>query len=125
MRHVIVVPILDDSGPEWHGGTPSEQGYQNIALPKLKRHNAKSNEYHVYSSETEYKAVIAESAVDAVAASNIKDPFKVVHAHSRIAAVVETNTLEYIGKEEAIAAAKEVAPQSSAQVAPAEAEKKE
>lgn len=124
MRHIILVPILDDSGPEWHGGTPAEQGYKHIALPKLKRHNAQSNEYYVYSSEMEYKSVTAESAVDAVAASQIKEPFKVVHAHSRIASVVETSTLEYIGQEETTAAAQDVAPQTAAPVAPSEPEKK-
>lgn len=100
MRHIVITPVLDDAGPIWRGGSPDEQGYKNLDLPRLKRHEAKSNEYHVYTSKTEYKAVLAESAVNAVAESQVSTPVKVVHAHSRIADVMDTKTLEYIGTEE-------------------------
>src|SRR4051812_45287969 len=96
MRHIIIAPELSDVGPVWQGGSPDEQGYRNIPLPKLRRHDARSDEYHVYSSETEFKSVMADSAVNAVTESEIAEPIKVVHANSRLADVMDTKLLELI-----------------------------
>lgn len=137
MRRIIVAPVFDYSGPAWHGGSPEEQGYRIMALPKLKRHDAKNNEYYVYTSDTEYTAVLAESAVLAVEESKVTDPKKVVHAHSRIADVMDSKKLEFIGIDasvedsapeivDGVTAPQEVAPEPTPEVASApEAEKTE
>ncbi len=99
MRHFIIVPVNDDSGPLWTGGTAIEQGYNVLPLPSLKRIDAKNNEYHVYSNETEFKKIEADSVVNAVIASQINDPVKVIHAHTRVADVMDTTKLEYQGND--------------------------
>jgi len=98
MRHYVSIPHFDYSGAPWHGGTQEEQGYNVLPLPNLQRPNAKDNEYYVYQNETEYKSVEAESAASAVIASKIESPHKVIHAHSRLAGVMDANKLEYTGK---------------------------
>lgn len=95
MRHFVSIPILDYSGPAWCGGSPVEQGYEVLELPHLGRINAKNNEYYIYTSDKEFKAVEADSVASAILASQIQAPFKIVHAHCRLADVFHNKQLEF------------------------------
>jgi hypothetical protein len=99
MRRFVFAPEIDDAGPVWQGGDPAEQGYSLMPIPKLRRQDAKANEYYVYSNSTEYKAIEAESAIAAVTNSQIPSPFKVMHMHMRLADVIDSQKLEYINND--------------------------
>jgi hypothetical protein len=79
-----------------------EQGFDSLDLPLLKRKGAETNEYYVYSSESEFKTITAETATLAMASSEIPLPLRIIHAHCRIKDIVESERLEFIEKPEPI-----------------------
>lgn len=97
MRRYTVIPVQEDPGPLWTGGTPEEQGYKLLDLPNLHRPDKRKDEYRVYSTDTEYKTVEAESALAAVTASEVASPVKVSHMYVRIDDVMDSKSLQYIG----------------------------
>ncbi|MDB2414633.1 hypothetical protein N9W34_02550 [Rickettsiales bacterium] len=93
MGKILEVPI-EDGEPIWAGGTPEEQGFENISLPHLQRSNSNMKEYHIYKDETEFVVIEANSAIDAINESKIEMPFKVIHANCRLNRVVNDGELQ-------------------------------
>lgn len=99
MRHIVILPILDDKGPTWNGGDPKEQGYKVLPLPRLVRSNYKADEYYIYTGEHQYGKLSANSAMDALAASKLEGVKKIFLANCRIKDVYNPGELEYAEKD--------------------------
>lgn len=82
--------------PHWDGGTPEEQGFHDLEIPNLKRINNSDKEYHVYTTESEFTSVSAETAIEAIELSKITNPYKVVHANCRLDNTIDESKLERI-----------------------------
>lgn len=73
----------------------ANQGFDSIELPLLRRINAEDNQYFIYSNETEYTVVKADTVAQALAATPETKPFKVEHAYCRLPDVAQKSDLEF------------------------------
>lgn len=73
---------------------PPSREFESLVFPQLTRKGATANEYLVYSDSTNFKTVEAQTAMMAIASSEIVEPFKVVHAFCRMDTLFDLQTLE-------------------------------
>lgn len=70
------------------------QAFDTLEFPKLQLKNPPQHEYIIYKTETEFEIVQARTALEAMAQSNIHNPFKIVHGGSRLASVIANSKLK-------------------------------
>jgi hypothetical protein len=81
---------------KWKGKTPPEWGFKDIPYSLLQRKNRNINEYHFYSSETDYTVKEAETIIAALEETDSNDPVKIFHANCRIDSIIPYDSLEKI-----------------------------
>ena len=103
----------------WVGPSAEDVGFVAYDVPHLRRKKSENSEYMVYSSESEFKIVEAETVTMALEKSDIESPIRVVPANRRIDDVVLIETLEFVEAvaEAPVADAKESGEKSTDEVA--------